>query len=274
MKKLLLGLVCTGFSFAVLAQETTEKKVQLGMAYQLGLNFNKPDTKLISRDGAGVQNMIGMNLNYSFNKNIGFFTGVEFDFESFKYSVNTANPLFYDFNDSEIRRKKDDVSETDETFRLTNRKQKAIYASIPTMMLFRTDMLGAFRYYGKFGARTGFLLSSSANDEGFTYNETLQEVAAENTNMKSKGDLFFLRSSIGLAAGAEWNFTGSTSVFAELGFYYGFTPVHNGEAIGGDDKDRNMTLYQFTAADGTITQDYVNLSAKQKQVVLKIGILF
>lgn len=268
MRKLLLTFFAAGISVALTAQET-DKKVQLGMAYQFGMNFNKPGTKIIERNGVGVQNMIGMNMNYSFNKNIGFFTGLEFDFESFKYSA--TDTLFYVFNDSEIKRKKDEDETGDQLFRMTDRKQKAIYATIPTMLIFRTDMLGSFRYYGKFGARTSFLLSSSSNDKGYTYNASLQEVSSKNNNMKSKGDMFFMRSSVGLAGGAEWNFTGSTSVFAELGFYYGFTPVHNGEAIGGDDKERNMTLFQL---NNSLESDYVNLSAKQKQIVLKVGILF
>lgn len=276
MKKLIFTAVCAGFTLGLFAQES-DKKVQLGMAYQFGLNFNKPGTKVIGRDGSGVQNMIGMNMNYSFTPNIGFFTGLEFDFESFRYNVKSTDKVYYRFVDSKIYQKEDGTSGTT-LFNLQNRKQKAIYATIPTMLLFRTNMIGSFRYYGKFGARTSFLLSSNTNDKGFTFSGNTPAgaaAAATNENMKSKGDMFFLRSSIGLAAGAEWNFTGSTSVFAEIGFYYGFTPVHNGEAIGGDDKERNMTLYQSTK-DGVAlsADDYLNLSAKQKQIVFKVGILF
>jgi hypothetical protein len=88
--------------------------------------------------------------------------------------------------------------------------------------------------------------------------------------MKAKGDMFFMRSTIGIAGGAEWNFTGNTSLYAEVGFYYGFTPVHYGEAIAGDDKERDMTLFQYNNG----VQDYTTLSATQKQILIKIGILF
>jgi hypothetical protein len=62
--------------------------------------------------------------------------------------------------------------------------------------------------------------------------------AKENTNMKSFGENFFYRGSVGFSAGAEWNFIGSTSLVPELGFYYGLTPLHF-RAIGD-----NFTLYE------------------------------
>jgi hypothetical protein len=87
--------------------------------------------------------------------------------------------------------------------------------------------------------------------------------------MKSSKDLFFLRSSIGLALGTEWNFTGETWLFAELGFYYGITPIHYGKSLTGDE-EKNMSLFKMTTGG----YDYMNLAAKQKQILLKIGILF
>jgi hypothetical protein len=85
--------------------------------------------------------------------------------------------------------------------------------------------------------------------------------AKENTNMKSFGENFFYRGSVGFSAGAEWNFIGSTSLVPELGFYYGLTPLHF-RAIGD-----NFTLYE---ADGT----YFYPRAKQNQLILKVSILF
>ena len=271
-------MICAGMALSLSAQEEVgNKKVQLGMAYQFGLNFNKSATKIAERDGAGVQNMIGMNMNYSFNPNIGISTGLEFDFESFKYKITSTDPVYYKYVDTDIQQKEDNPS-TYALYELTHRKQKAIYATIPTMLLFRTNMLGDFRYYGKFGARTSFLLKSTINDDGFNIknNDLVSNVktAASNDNMRAQGDMFFMRSTIGLAGGAEWNFTGNTSMFAEIGFYYGFTPVHYGDAITGDDKERDMTLYTSGLSNGTGTDDYVTMKATQRQIVLKIGILF
>jgi hypothetical protein len=272
MRNLFGAFLLLGFATSAIAQETDGNKVQAGITYQTGMNFNKPGTKIIGRDGVGAVNSIGLVLNFPFNANIGLSTGLEFDFESFKYDVISTSSVYYRYTDTEIFRKEETPSNST-LYRLTDRKQKAIYGSIPTMLLFRTNAIGDFRYYGKFGARTSFLLGNTINDKGFNVGgDTLggAEVSQTNNTMKAKSDMFFLRSTIGIAGGAEWNFTGSTSLYAEIGFYYGFTPVHYGEAVTGDDKERDMTLFTYNGS----TADYTTLSAKQKQILLKVGILF
>jgi hypothetical protein len=269
MKKLVLSIVCAGLAFGAMAQGGADKKVQAGISYQFGLNYNKPGTKVIERDGVGVANSIGLTLNFALTPNIAVATGLEFDFESFKYDVTSASPIFYNYIDTKILQKQDGTAGAT-MYQLSNRKQKAIYGTIPTMLLFRTNPIGDFRYFGKFGARTSFLLGNTIFDQGFNVvnygmiNET--RTAQENTEMRAAGDMFFVRSTMGISGGAEWNFTGSTSMYAEIGFHYGFTPIHN----IGSNMDR-MTLYKFGTAG---SEEYLRFSAKQKQILLKIGILF
>jgi hypothetical protein len=269
MKKLLCTVLLVSAGTVAMAQEA-DSKVQAGITYQTGMNFNKPGTKTIARDGVGAINSIGLVLNFPFTPNIGLATGLDFDFESFKYTMK--QDMYYRFIDTDILKKQDEQTGSD-LYRVTERKQKAIYGSVPTMLLFRTNPLGDFTYYGKFGARTSFLLGNTIFDKGFVYaGDSLMgaQTSQQNNDMKAKGDMFFMRSTIGIAGGAEWNFTGNTSLYAEVGFYYGFTPVHYGEAIAGDDKERDMTLFQYNNG----VQDYTTLSATQKQILIKIGILF
>ena len=49
--------------------------------------------------------------------------------------------------------------------------------------------------------------------------------------------MFFYQASLGLSVGAEWNFVGSTSLVAEMSYYYGLTPLFL------DRKEENKTLY-------------------------------
>ncbi|MNF01657.1 hypothetical protein D3C80_2006770 [compost metagenome] len=77
-------------------------------------------------------------------------------------------------------------------------------------------------------------------------------------------DVSFIRASLGLAGGAQWNFTGNTLLFAELGFYYGLTPI-NIEGSG-----KNKTLFNRSGGGN----DYFGLKTTQTQFTLKIGILF
>ena len=75
------------------------------------------------------------------------------------------------------------------------------------------------------------------------------------------GDQFFYKGSVGLSAGVEWNFVGSTSLVPELGFFYGLTPLHF-RAI-----EDNFT---FSDATGT----YFYQKARQNQLILKVSLLF
>lgn len=273
MKTTLLGLMIIGLSGGAIAQEAADKKVQAGLILATGLNFQKMGTKIISKDGVGNDLTIGMNLNYGFNENIGLNTGVEFDFSTMKYKTSATEDIFYYYNDSKIYQQEEVAGATNkELFKMSTRAQKATYLTIPTMLLFRTNFIGYFRYFGKFGLRNSFLLTNKINDTGVNYTSDIpgssSEVQGENVNMKAKGDMFFFKSSVGLSGGAEWNFSGSTSLVAEIGFYYGFTPLHL------DKNDGNTTLFTAAGVNGTANDIHFSNQATQQQLQFKVSILF
>lgn len=274
MKRIILGIILLSSVFQVSAQEAADKKVQAGLVFGYGMAFQKMETKNIKTNGLGSDLTIGANMNYAFNDNIGLNIGIEFDFETLKYKgtddysfVPGDKNLYYAFSDSEIKSRTDDINIQDynnadyDVFHLLERKQKAVYLTVPTMILFRTKFIGYFRYFGKFGLKTSFLLGSKINDEGFNLSSSTPGEISENSNMTAKNEMFFMKSSVGLAGGAEWNFVGSTSLVAEIGYYYGFVPLYYNK----DSQDRYLT----TPADGNI-----NNKAKQSQLMLKVSILF
>lgn len=279
MKKIVLGLAFLGLLGGVQAQEAANKKVQAGLIAGLGMNFQKMGTKRLSSDGAGSDLTIGANLTYTFNETVGICTGIEFDFSTMKYA--STLPVYYRYNDNVILTQ-EEVGSEEGVFLLNLRKQKANYLTIPIMALFRTKFIGYFRYFGKFGLRSSFLLSNTVEDSGTEYlkdadgtflndpfvnsmpvgNETTHENLTH-----SKGDLDFFKSSVGACGGAEWNFTGTTSLVAEIGYYYGFTDIH------WDRKDENSSLATSNAVNGS-NPSFFNNSAKQSQLMFKVSILF
>lgn len=273
MKKTLLAFAIVGLSASVMAQEAADKTVQAGLIVAVGPNFQKMGTKIMAKDGAGNDLTIGMNANWSFNDNLGLNTGVEFDFSTLNYKTSAENDIYYWYSDTKILQQKE-VAESNnkELFKLSTRSQKGTYLTIPTMLLFRTNFIGYFRYFGKFGLRNSFLLSNKINDTGVNYQSDIpgasDEVPGANDNMRAKGDMFFFKSAVGLAGGAEWNFSGSTSLVAELGFYYGFTPLHL------DKNDGNTTLFTAAGVNGTPDDNYFSNQATQQQLQFKVSILF
>ncbi len=250
-----LGIVLFSLSLSY-AQGTETKRLQAGMTGNFGLNFQKMGSKKMDVDGVGSDLSVGVILHTSFknSSNLGLATGLEFDFETLKYKAG-ADSVFYKYIDNEILGK-DDAGGT--AFQLSERQMKPIYLSIPLMLLFRTEPIGDFRYFGKFGIRNSFLLSQKINDMGVDVGSS---TVIENTSMKSFGETFFYKGSIGFSAGAEWNFVGTTTLVPEISFFYGLTPMHYRFS------DKNYSLY-----DGSGTYFYTQ--SKQNQLMLKISILF
>jgi hypothetical protein len=262
MKRIILGLTILAFATGVNAQDAADKKVQAGLVVGYGMNFQKMGTKLMESDGVGSDLTLGANVNFSFTETIGLSTGIEFDFETLKYKSPAGNPVYYFYRDeNNTLVESDAVSLTDVLFKLDSRKQKPLYLTLPLMVTFRTNFIGYFRYYGKFGLRTSVLLSNKFTDEGTRYSLGIPEEGATNSNMTAKGEMFFIKSSVGAAGGAEWNFVGSTCLLAEIGYYYGFTPLHNNRKDG--------EQYLFSLTDGSFSN-----KATQSQLMFKVSILF
>lgn len=250
-------------SFLFQAQEINDKKIQAGLTTNFGVNFVKMGTSRIDKNGPGTNFSIGLLLHKSFDdsRNFGFSSGLEFDFGSIKFEKSAdSKEIFYNYSDRDILVSSDN---SNYIFSLKNRKHKTIQMSIPIALLFRTDMIENFRYYTKFGLKNSFLISNKTFDKGTDKTNTVQ-VEKTNTNMTSKNELFFFQASVGLSLGAEWNFTGSTSLIGEISYYYGLTPLFL------DRKEENRTLYH--KEDGNI--EPISNKATHNQFNVKLAILF
>lgn len=287
MKKLLSLVFITGLIGGAHAQD---KKFQIGLVMGPTFNWTKVQTTKIQKNGIGNGFTIGVGGNYLFNENVGLASGIQFDLESFKLNYGSESStalgdVYYAYKDTEIKQYKDGKVEDAGTdtlaFQLLTRKYRSKYVTIPIFLKFQTSMIGKFKYYGKFGMRTSFLASVRMDDTGYdaTYNATLNSFVTNNPlvkrtqeNMKPAGlkkELSPIRTGVGVYGGAEWNFTGSTFLYAELGFVYGITPQLYPTSGVLVDK------VETSAGSGTYT--YSNLDIKnnpQHIIEFKIGLLF
>ena len=269
MKKLITVTLSLVISTALFAQDAADKKVQAGLVTGFGVNFQKMGLDEIASNGLGTDLSIGMNVNFSFNESIGFCTGLEFDFETLKYRNATNYDVYYAYDGKDILSKEEaENSSTASVFQLDERKQKPVYLTIPTMLIFRTNYIGYFRYFGKFGLRNSFLLSQKSIDSGTDYANPLSPVETTKENMVNKNEMVFAKFAAGIAGGAEWNFTGSTCLVAEIGYYYGFVPLYYNQK---NENDRSYVVY---SSGSILNPSFRSNSAKQGQVMLKVSILF
>ena len=238
------------------AQSVSAKKIQAGMTGNFGLNFQNMVSNKMSNNGVGTDLSVGVIIHTSFKNstNLGLATGLEFDFETLNYKAG-ADSVFYKYTDNKIL---GDYEAGGTSYQLSERQMKPVYVTIPLMLLFRTEPIGDWRYFGKFGLRNSFMVSQKINDLGV---DVVSGLEKENVSMKSVGETFFYKGSIGFSAGAEWNFVGTTTLVPEIGFFYGLTPMHFRFS------EKNYTLYDNS---GT----YFYTKSKQNQLLLKISILF
>lgn len=278
MKKIIFTLLGFGFITSLSAQEAFDKKMQFGIVLGTGLNMNKTST-LLNRDGAGFDNTLGLNFNYNLNPTLTVTSGLEFDFESFKYTPKDS--VFYYFQDNEITKKEflDTANMgSQDLFMLTNRQYKMNYLTIPVFLTLKTKAFGNMMYFGKFGTRISMKVGGRINDVGATFaGDSLtgtKTSEVENTNMVLQDDIKFLKMNAGVSGGVMWNFSGSTMLVAELGYYFGLTQIHMGERLTGDDKKRSYTLIDAGKDNSLENYKWAAPAAKQSQLLLKFTLFF
>lgn len=249
------------------AKAVSEKKLQGGVTGSVGFNMPVMGTDLLS-SSAGFSSSFGVTFTKASkeSQNIALTAGLEFDIEKINYKV-TGNDVFYRFTDKQIKTKDETVT-TDLYFNLLERTYEPLYLSLPIGLTFRTDFIGDFRGLFKFGLRNRFLLTNTVSDIGSVVDISggLPPDLKENVGMSVSKDLFFYNASIGLSAGVEWNFSGSTCLVAEIGYNYGFMPLHL------TSKEQNYTL--FTLDQSTLVQNYFRNQANLNQAHLKLTLLF
>jgi len=105
------------------------------------------------------------------------------------------------------------------------------------------------------------------------HNITLKDIVTdkgilekENERMKISKDLAIYSGSIGISAGTEWNYSGSSSIMFEIGYYYGISNLHRGDALIGD-ADKNKTMYDNQ-------NRYQTIKSTRNQLAFKLSLLF
>lgn len=262
-------------SFLSIAQKNVDvngvshisKPIQAGLTMHSGVNMVTPGLVqyLDKKDGLSSNFGVGMLFVKSFKSapNLGFQSGLEFDFD--KISYESRKNIYYDYKLNVIQTNVLSDS-TCIRFKMDSRKQSTILATVPLFLVFRTQYIGDFRYFGKFGLRNSILLKNTINDLGAivdtAFNIDVQNV--ENIRFENPSETFLYRGTVGVSAGAEWKFIESTSLVAEIGYHYGFTPLYLQR------KDDKRTLYEVENGQ----RSYFSNKANLNQLLFKISILF
>ncbi len=290
MKKLLFAVAVFGLGFSTQAQD---KKFQIGLCFGPTINALKVQTTKIQKMGTGAGFSLGLGFNFLFSENVGIASGIQFDLE--KFDVRYGDPLsadlgyvYYGYLDTEIRKFDEDDNTVDgvdladtafDAFQVSTTTFRAKYITIPFFLKFQTNKIGKMIYYGKFGLRSSFLASVRTDDVGYVANwnavkgEFSTVATSESTlsNMKPnsvKKGLAAARTGVGIYGGTEWNFTGNTYLYGEVGFNYGITP-------GLYMKSSYLADRVEQSVPGTYINSQLDVKNNPQHIFeIKIGILF
>ena len=272
MKKSLIIALSFIFAAQVNAQEAEDKKVLAGINTWMGVNFTQPQTNTIESSN-GLDLGIGAIVDWHFASNFALSTGAGVEFNRFRHDFK--RDAHFHYNDREILQRGNESDNNFNTnvgegiFSLDERRYRIAYINIPTLIRFQTNYMGYMRYFAKAGAVHNIRASVRTDNYGMDVANTN---VSKLEDMQSPGEISLYKMSLGVSFGAEWNFAGNACLYADLGFYWGVTELHQQNAITGD-KDRNRSIFDDPTVP-KIDREYFSPTAQQNQLLLRVGILF
>jgi hypothetical protein len=269
--KVLAALI---FSTTIYAQNNTStaSKYKMGVIVGTGLNIGKVDnTSAMQNNGVGTNLSIGMVVQKSINQNLSFNTGIEFDFDRFSYQTREKDNLFYKYLEKDLKilskeESKDLNLKGVNKFKLEDRNISTTYLTIPMLLTGKTNLIGKNSYFARIGLRHSFLLKQEFNDNG-RINDSNEKSALE--GILSENELSLYKLNLGISLGTEWNVFDNSYLVFELGYYAGLMNIHQDKSLYGDDKQRDMSLFNDLG-----TPEYITVKGTQNQLLLKVTFLF
>ena len=242
----------------------TRKKFKMGFQVSPSVDFFAPTTNGVELDKAKAKFGYGMMAEYAFTNNYAFAFGIE-------HKMAGAS---LDFRQTSLDGKAARYIPVGDTgrFELQTRLYRYDYVNVPIMLKLMTNEIGYMTYFGQFGVDLSFLVSARAKDEGNRYStdSTFVSQAIDFTKISKQSS--FMNVKLRVAVGAEWNFSGNTSLIFSISYHNGFIDLMRD---ANDDRIANDGgMYLNNPTDFKDTKTPFELSANLHQVALNVGILF
>jgi len=210
------------------------KSFRFGLQIDPSISWYAPvDKKKHENAGVKMKTAIGAALDFKLAENVWFATGLKFSFLGGKvgYLENSIDTIGYHINNArEDIYASEDLPTLDSAFlsqnsfiRLNEREFRVRYLAIPLLIKMKTKEIGYLTYFGQIGAIMNIKMGSvKGNDEGVNIT-TAQTVSYKDLIIDKESS--FLNAALNVGFGAEYNLSGSTSLFGSLNFSYGLTNV-------------------------------------------------
>ena len=186
-----------GFLLPVLTK-AQDQKFHFGFKITPNLAWIKPDQKGIDREGYRLGFAYGVQTEFRLSDNYAFATGAQMAYRG-------GNLKFEGGTDS----LGNNLADPSITFRVQ-------YVEIPLTIKMLTNQLNKIRYYGQFGFSPGMRIRAFMDTDAEDKIDAKDEINFFNVNMI-------------IAAGLEYELTGSTVAFGGIEFNNGFVDIIDGD---------------------------------------------
>lgn len=219
-------------------EDKAPQKFRFGIMGYSTIGWLSPENeKMFSSDKLGLGFGWGLNTEFYLNKTTSFRTG--FSLSNFQASINyyddqlTLNKeVYYVLNDDlDFQNWEQGANPpSGKLYKLNTRKYNISYVNLPLILKLKTTEIGYLTYFGEFGAVLGFKTKTAVDDnhkqvEWDSVSGTFSDIGinSEITDLNLDNGIQPLRAGITLGAGAEYNFSGSTSLFFQANWNYFMT---------------------------------------------------
>jgi hypothetical protein len=229
----LLGFQQLNYSQVSVTEDNEIKNFRFGL--QVGTSFdwlNSSNKKKLLNGGVGVGFDWGMQLEFRLANNFSFVSGLSLKTSSYKLDyvgAPEADAITYilDKNSELVEFNENGTFDTvnQRSFLMDKRSFKTNYINIPLILKMKTKEIGYLTYFGQFGANLAFATKSRANDSGRSLDTATNQytVAYTNEDLNLSKSIVPIRAGLVVGGGAEYNFSGTTSMFFALHYNHFFT---------------------------------------------------
>lgn len=247
---LMLGQVTMAQDGAIAPQ--SRKKFKIGFKLSPSIDWFGVDTKDVGLDAVKLKFAYGITTEFAFGNNYALTVGLQ-------HKLSGASLKFGQFPRY--------TTEENDTLVLNVRNYKLDYVVLPLTLKLMTNEIGYFTYFGQFGVDASFLVRARANDEGYFISDPTKNETIDNRDIFREVSIFKVGLHVG--AGAEWNFSGNTSLVMSISYHHGFIDVMR-DATAQGVKDDHM----LETEDSNGAAVPFSLKAQGQHVALNVGILF
>lgn len=269
MKRILLSIMVLSIGVSAFAQDQPapqqRKKFKMGFMVAPSVDWLGVGTQDVELDAAKVKFQYGIVTEFAFGNNYALVTGIEHKLGGSKLNfTNLAGDSL------DLTKVPHYTTANDSIYYVDKRNYKLDYVNIPITLKLMTNQIGYFTYFGKFGVDLAFLVRARADDEGHYTNTPGVNEKVDNLSIYKQVGFFNVGLNVG--AGAEWNFSGNTSLVFGISYHHGFMDVLRDATEDGVTNDQMLATWSDSPTNRVSAPFAVK--ANSQYVTLDVGVLF